>query len=279
MFRSMKGIALALIAPLVLVGCAFSPGKFVSSLTILADRSFTFSYQGEVIAVDLAAAMAKGMGDAFKDSGKDSSQDSDDDKTEGTSTAALFRAASWQDDCAAELNQSDCAVDTPPENGTDSGGMADDTTAAKQTEKDAKFKAIAEALTKEAGYRKVEYKGGGVFLIDYRISGKLTHAFLWPFNVDAEVIFPFVVIELRGRDQVRIKAPAFGDNDSPMKGKGGGDKAKLDGVFTLITDGEIVSQNNEDGARAVGGRKTVTWKATPLSKDAPMAVVRVAPLP
>lgn len=41
MFERIKGIALVLVAPLVLVGCAFSPGKFTSSLTLLADRSFT----------------------------------------------------------------------------------------------------------------------------------------------------------------------------------------------------------------------------------------------
>lgn len=265
MFDRFKGLALAVMAPLVLVGCAFSPGKFVASLTILADRSFTFSYQGEVIAVDIAGEMAKGMGDAFKESGKD------EDK-KATSTTALLRAASWQEDCAAELNQSECA-DTPAE---DEAAPAEDD-AEKKAKQEAKFKAIGEALTKEAGYRSVTYKGDGVFLVDYRISGKLTHAFMWPFNVDAEVIFPFVVLELRGKDIVRVKAPAFGDNDSPAKGKID-DNSKLDGTFTLITDGEIVSQNNEDGATSADGRKSVTWKATPLSKDAPMAVVRVAPL-
>jgi len=241
MFERLKGIALVLLAPLVLVGCAFSPGKFTSSLTILADRSFTFSYQGEVIAVDLAGEMAKGKKD--------------------TSNTALLQAAAWQDEGAAEEE-------------TDKADSAED--AAK---KEAKFKAIGEALTKEAGYRSVTYKGKGVFLIDYQISGKLTHNFLWPYNLDAEVIFPFVVLEMRGKDQIRVKAPAFGDDDSPAKGKGDDSKAKLDGTFTLITDGELVSQNNEDGATSAGGRKTVVWKATPLSKDAPMAVVKLAPLP
>ena len=258
MFK-MKGIALALIAPLVLVGCAFSPGKFTSSLTILADRSFTFSYQGEVIAVDLAGEMAKGMGDAFKDKGDD------EDKTE-TSTTALLQPAAWQDEDAA-------GNDTAP------ASDDEDDSAEEAAKKEAKFKAIGEALTKEAGYRSVTYKGKGLFLIDYQISGKLTHNFLWPYNLDAEVIFPFVVIEMRGKDQVRVKAPAFGDNDSPAKGKGGDSKDRLDGTFTLVTDGELVSQNNEDGAASANGRKTVTWKATPLSKDAPMAVVKVAPLP
>lgn len=257
MFERIKGIALALVAPLVLVGCAFSPGKFTSSLTILADRSFTFSYQGEVIAVDLASEMAKGMGDAFKD-------DDDNKDKKDTSTTALLQPAAWQAEDATG-NTAEPAEE---------GDSADD-----EAKKEAKFKAIGEALTKEAGYRSVTYKGKGVFVVDYQVSGKLTHNFLWPYNLDAEVIFPFVVVEMRGRDQVRVKAPAFGDNDSPAKGKGGDATAKLDGTFTLITDGELVSQNNEDGATNANGRKTVTWKATPLSKDAPMAVVKVAPLP
>ncbi len=256
MFDRFKGIALAVLAPVLLVGCAFSPGKFVSTLTILADRSFTFSYQGEVIAVDIAGEMAKGMGDAFKGMG-----DEDDKKK---TTTSLLRDAAWQEDEEAPATEEeDSAKDDAEE-------------AAK---KEAKFKAIAEALSKEAGYRSVTYKGDGVFVVDYQISGKLTHNFLWPYNIDAEVIFPFVVLELRGADTVRVKAPAFGDSDSQSKGKSDDAKSKLDGTFTLITDGEIVSQNNEDGAKNDGTRRTVTWKATPLSKDAPMAVVKVAPKP
>lgn len=253
MFERIKGLALVLVAPLILVGCAFSPGKFTSALTLLADRSFTFNYQGEVIAVDLASEMANGMGDAFKDDDKDKKD---------TSTTALLRPAAWQD--------KDSGNEAKP---------AEEDSAEDEAKKEAKFKAIGEALTKEAGYRSVTYKGKGVFVIDYQISGKLTHNFLWPYNLDAEVIFPFVVIEMRGKDQIRVKAPAFGDNDSPTKGKGDDSKARLDGTFTLITDGELVSQNNEDGAISANGRKSVTWKATPLSKDAPMAVVKVAPLP
>lgn len=253
MFDRFRGIALAVLAPVLLVGCAFSPGKFTSTLTILADRSFTFSYQGEVIAVDIAGEMAKGMGDAFKGLG-----DKDDKKK---TTTTWLRDAVWQEEDAPAGEEGDSATEDAEE-------------AAK---KEAKFKAIAEALTKEAGYRSVVYKGDGVFVIDYQISGSLTHGFMWPFNVDAEVIFPFVVVELRGADMVRVKAPAFGDSDSAGKGKSDAANAKLDGTFTLITDGELVSQNNEDGAKTEGNRRTITWKATPLSKDAPMAVVKVAP--
>jgi hypothetical protein len=45
-------LAVALAAPLLLVSCILSPGKFVSSLDIRKDRSFTFTYVGEVIVND-----------------------------------------------------------------------------------------------------------------------------------------------------------------------------------------------------------------------------------
>jgi hypothetical protein len=39
-------------APLLLVSCLLTPGKFVSTLDIRKDRSFTFTYAGEVIAAE-----------------------------------------------------------------------------------------------------------------------------------------------------------------------------------------------------------------------------------
>ena len=51
--------------------------------------------------------------------------------------------------------------------------------------------------------------------------------------------------------------------------------AALDGTFTLDTDAEIVSQNNEDGPQPAGGRKTISWKVSPLTRDAPTAVLRL----
>ena len=45
-------LAALLAAPLLLASCLLSPGKFVSSLDIRKDRSFTFAYQGEIILLD-----------------------------------------------------------------------------------------------------------------------------------------------------------------------------------------------------------------------------------
>ena len=70
-------LALVLLAPLLLVGCLLAPGKFTSTLTINADRTFTYSYQGEVYAFDLNEAM------------KDMPSGSDDDATKKTDGVSL----------------------------------------------------------------------------------------------------------------------------------------------------------------------------------------------
>jgi len=231
-------IALALVMPLLLWSCVLVPGKFVSTMTINADRSFTFTYKGEVIALDPSSAM-KGLGDG-----------------PGTPERSAKPSA---------LVDQDKAASEPADS---------------QAEREAKNREIAAALVREIGYRSVVYQGKGKFLIDYAITGTLTHNFAYPFNSDAEAVFPFVVVELRQGGTVRLKAPGFakGGGSSGMGGMGssmdGG--RTLDGTFTLETDAEIVSQNNESGAQTANGRKTIVWRVTPILNDAPTAVLRLA---
>lgn len=213
-------------AALLLAGCLLSPGKFNATLTVNADRSFAFSYVGEVIAADPSESVPSG-----------------DEKDKAVAAA---------------------------------------TAAKKKAETDAKMRAIADALGKEAGYRSVRYVGDRKFMIDYRIEGRLDHHFTFPFNSDAQAIVPFLMVELRANGTVRVKAPGFAaEQASGMANQAGGagplsdGNPSLDGVFTLDTDAEIVSQNSEDGATAAGARKTIRWRATPLSRDAPTAVLRL----
>jgi hypothetical protein len=245
----MMRVAVALLAALALSSCVLAPGKFTSKLVVNADRTFSYTYTGQVIALDMDNAM-KGLGDVSPD---------DDDKDDNSGTTP----SSTNDDSPA----------LQPIALQDKKNGKDD--AQTKAAADAKNRAIAEALTKETGFRKVIYQGDGVFDVDYAISGTLDHAFIWPFNVDAEAVFPFIAVELRANGTVRMKAPGFGSDDS-SKSMPDADHAasKMDGVFTLDTDAEIVSQNSEDGASKAGGRQVVTWKATPTSKTAPMAVLR-----
>ncbi len=243
----MNRLMLALLAPLLLVGCILSPGKFVSTMSINADRTFAFTYKGEVIASDPGSAL-KGIGDKPAT-----------DKPEDDAKPAVYRTA---------------AVNSK-------AGAAPEPEVEPAEDSEAKNREIAAALSKEQGYRSVTYQGKGKFLIDYAITGTLTHNFQYPFNSDAGVILPFIVIELRQGGTVRVKAPGYTNAETGSNPMGGGSMTKaaklLDGTFTLDTDAEIVSQNNEEGATTKGNRRVIIWRATPLTKDAPSAVLRLKP--
>lgn len=234
-------LAAALAGIFLLSGCLLTPGKFTSTLDIKRDRSFTFTYVGEVIA-------------------QPPSSGTDGESGPSTEASGMMKIAEPK---------------SPP---------ATDPAAAQ------KMQALAETLAKEYGYRSVKYLGNYRFAIDYQVSGRLTHSFLFPFNIDGEVLVPFLAIELRDKDRIRLKAPGFANDDSKgasIPGMGGvgspPDRAAanaLDGTFTMTTDAEIISQNQENGSQSLpDGRKRIIWRATPQTRDAPTAVLRFDALP
>lgn len=232
---------LAALAPIFLLSaCLLTPGKFDSTLDIRKDGSFTFTYKGEVKVAD--------PGEGLKDMGKDG----EDSKDGATNKDAVY---------------------TPVAARTDDAG--------EDADKATKLRAIATALAKEKGFRSARYVGGDTIAVDYAISGRLDHSFVFPFNIDAEAVFPFVAVEIRNDGKVRVQAPGFGgsaggDKAGGMGGMGGPDKAEgREGTFTLTTDAEIVSQNQEDGATITPQGRRIVWKVTPLTKVAPMAVLKI----
>jgi hypothetical protein len=229
---------LALPGVMALSACLVTPGKFDSSLDIRADRSFSFAYKGEIIASNSGKG-AMGVPEPESEDGE-------------AAPAQLLQIAATKADSEAD-------------NGDD-----------------AQMRAIADALAKEKGFRSARYLGNRKFEIDYAISGRLTHAFLFPFNIDAQIVLPFVAVELRGDDRVRVKAPGFSNgfdkSQGPSLGTGGPgeDAAKaLNGSFTLTTDAEIISLNQEEGAQPVPNGKHIVWRVTPLTSEAPAATLRV----
>src|SRR3954469_22165503 len=211
----MARLVVALAAPLLLASCFLSPGKFVSTLDIRKDRSFTFTYVGEIISADPKVTNGSGP---------------------------------------------DAKPAAP---------------AAPTAETIAQRKAIAAALSKEAGYRSVEYLGGDRFRVDYSMSGRLDRGFVYPINLDAMAFIPWIAAEVRKDGTVRIKAPGFGDPSEQMGPTGTPSEPQEGrlGTFTLTTDATLVMQNNEEGAAAGPGTKIV-WHVTPTTKAVPTAVVR-----
>jgi hypothetical protein len=246
-----------LAAPLLLASCLFTPGKFVSTLDIKADRSFTFTYAGEVILIDPQDAFAKGMAEGMSGSGTTSTTDTDPD---------------MDDDMDMDTNVNVTMPEPPPA----PAGPQPETEA-----QIAKRKAMAELLAKEIGYRSVEYLGNDKFRVDYAITGRLDRSFVYPFNVDAKSFFPWIAIEVRRDNTARIMALAFGDSDQAMGSMPGANEpagkqpTTREGTFTLTTDAALVMQNNEEGVAAGPGTKIV-WKITPATTAVPTAVVRFA---
>ena len=241
---SLMRFAFVAAASLVLSSCILSPGKFVSTLHIAKDRSFTFTYVGEVILLDPAAAMQQGM-----QNGLAGAAPSGDEAMNG------------EDDVAANV-----AADAP---------APPPAPAAETAQQIAEGKAIAEALSKEVGYRSAEYLGKNKFRVDYSMTGRLDRSFVYPVNLDAKSIIPWVAVEVRTDRTARVKAIAFGDPDEGMgsAAKPDNQEKERSGTFTFTTDAELVMQNNEDGM-APGPGTRVVWKVTPTSKTVPTAVVR-----
>lgn len=269
MMTRLARIILALFAPLLLTGCLVTPGAFVSTLDVRADRGFTFTYKGEVLAFDFANAMARGMKGADGSANGGNSDDSDDI---GNSSDSMYQPIAF----AAARQRAKPGKNPAPTPGPEEDFTHPAPDAGKMT-------AIAEALSKEHGYRSVRYVGGNKFEIDYAISGTLDHGFIYPFNIDAQILFPFVAIELRGPDRIRIKAPGYANSQAKSQSAGmGGSQSEemeqaLNGTFTLTTDAEIVSQNQEDGTSIVPNGRRIVWKVNPLTKDEPTAVLKLNP--
>ncbi|WP_336958156.1 hypothetical protein [Sphingobium aquiterrae] len=267
-------IALALGAVLLLAGCLVTPGKFASTLDIRADRSFTFTYKGEVIALDMDKAMKGGDApDAGPDLGNDAgAKDMPSALMQPIALAGAQESKGGQGKPEPKGGSDQAAANAPADSDADFSDMQDETT---------KMNAIATALSKEKGFKLARYLGNHKFEIDYAITGTLDHGFVFPFNIDAQLVFPFIAIELRGDDRIRVKAPGYANEANKSQGAMAGmgkapdAAAQLDGIFTLTSAAPIVSQNQEDGARTLpDGRRQIVWKVNNLTTDAPMAVIR-----
>ena len=222
-------LALALAAPLLLTACLLTPGQFTSTLDIGRDRSFTFTYVGEVVVNDPGSSLAAVS--PTDDEGEDRDEDADEEEPEARPT---------------EISEAQRAQ-------------------------------IIEALSRESGYRSVEYVGQNKFRVDYAVSGRLDRNFAYPVNLDAAAIIPWIAVELRRDGTARMTGIAFGEGQmGDAAGPSAGEANRYrNGTFTLTTDADLVMHNNEQGTTP-GARTTVTWRVTPTTRNAPTAVVRFA---
>ena len=250
---------LALAAPLLLAGCLWGPGKFASDLALRKDGSFVLDYRGEII-LETRDAVRDGRLQASM------AHCRSDDGTEE-------RACS-----ATEIAEQKAAYDKK---------RSDDEQAAKAFglpgTDEASNRAFATKLMKYAGWRSVAYRGKGVFDVDYRFAGRLTQDFVFPLMPDNNLVIPFIAIRRRADGAVLVNAPALAGGANmfgPMAQQMGGDvnsapASRAEGRFTVHTDGQVVTNNSEDGAAAYPLGQQVHWDISPGSNKIPEMLVRL----
>lgn len=266
--RLLGGLAVAALA-LLAAACIFAPGKFISTLDLRKDRTFTFRYAGEIVMVPLQMSKPK----PFE---AEACHNDDYEERPCTEDELAQQKADW-DKSSEEKKKSEAETTRLLLGGLDPS----DPKAGEQ---------IAEKLRRQVGWNKAVYLGNGKFDVDFATTGRLDHDFAFPTIEGFAMSNAFVQISLRRDGSVRIDAPSFG----PQSGAAGmgammGDLAsgkskeampgpsEADGTFTLTTDGEILANNTDEGPKAAPRGKALFWKVDPRTPAAPTALVRLAP--
>ena len=249
----------ALAAPLLLTGCLWSPGKFNSDLALRKDGSFVLDYRGEIILITADAINRPPWQDSMAHCMSDQGKDRPCSAQEVAEQKQAFAKKQKDDEEAAK------AFGLP---GTD----------------DESNRAFATRLTKYAGWRSVTYRGKGVYDVDYHMEGRLTQDFVFPLMPDSNIVIPFIALRRRADGAVLVNAPGLAGGTNmfgPLAQQmGGGDTkssppSKAQGRFTIHTDGQIATNNSEDGPAADPLGRQVHWDIAPGSNKLPEALVRL----
>lgn len=276
--KRFRMIALAGVGSLALSGCFLSPGQFTSELELMKDGSFAYRYDGEIqmLALSKLAEMGSETDEAFEAT----CFDDDYEARECTSAEIAEQKREW--DAEAESRRARKKRKAEQMKAFLGGIDPSDPDAAQE---------LAEKLERQRGWNTVEYKGDGLFEVDFAISGRLTHDFSFPTIERFAMANTFVSVILRDQRQVRIDAPGFAAQGSgnPMQGMVAG-MAGLDdlspkdeetppriaiaeGRFAIVTDGRILANNTDAGPSHHSGGQVLTWEITPRTEQPPMALI------
>lgn len=257
----------------LLSACLLAPGRFVSTLDVRKDGRFTFTYSGEIYLLALSKMAEEAAEEEFTQSpcyDEDSGETRDCTKDE-----IAKQKAEWDEGRAA---REDKRKRDDEQMRALLGGI--DPSNPKAAEE------LAARLRRQAGWKRVDYKGDGLFDVDFAITSKAAHDFAFPTMERFPMANPFVLLAVRNDGSLRIDAPGFaGPSADPLKtmmlgdakNEEGADKLpKLDGQFTLTTDGRILANNTDEGPQAdtsLGQR--LSWKIGPSNQAAPMALIQL----
>ena len=271
-------------APLLLTGCLWGPGKFASDLTLKKDGSFVLDYKGEIVlqappdeglkrsewSADFARCYADGTVEVF---GVGVKPEAGDKKTRACTAAEIAKAKADYERAGREQIERERKSREEMAKMFGLPGLDEESN-----------RAFATKLGKYAGYRSVTYRGKGVYDVDYHFEGRATQDFVFPAMPDNDFLIPFIAIRRRADGSVLVTAPAFTGGVGPLGARAGaaaagamkdGPVSKAQGRFTIITNGEVLTNNSEDGASPHAIGRQIRWDVGSGSSKIPEALVRL----
>jgi hypothetical protein len=262
----------ALIGVLLLAACMLAPGKFDSQLDVRQDGRFTFNYVGQIHFLPLSQRA--------RDATFSPESCSGDDGEERPCTAAELaeQRRNWEAG-RAEREAEDRREAQSMQAFTGNLDVSDPRAGEE----------LAARLRRQAGWRRVDYRGDGLFDVDFRISGTLDHDFTFPTLENFPLANAFVQLTRRNDGTIRIDAPGFAQGMG-AEGLGGmagslmggttstnANVPTAEGRFVLATDAQILANNTDEGPQAVPSGQQLAWTINLRSTAAPMALLRLAP--
>ena len=290
--RGLGKFIVAAAAPLMLGGCLWGPGKFTSDLALRKNGTFVLDYRGEIMlqipddkgsppapwSKDLARCYKEGRAELAGAEIKieqpvDSDAASPEDEARACTPSELARLkAQYEKESAEKIEQRRKESD----NVAKMLGIP--------TADDESNRRFAANLMKYQGWRSVTYKGKGLFDVDYHFEGRVGQDYVFPMMPDSDIVVPFVTIRRRTDGSVLVTAPALTGGQGPfgarakmmgLPDKGEGPPSRAEGRFTIVTDGDILTNNSEDGPVVTGAGKSVRWDVSPASSKIPEMLVRL----
>ncbi len=296
----------------MLSGCFLVPGAFVASMDVRRDGSFNFAYQGEMIFLThddlIRTSKAKTWSDSFARCFTDKDPYYDE---YGVIEEAATDAAVAAGDAAKAVDpetkvytyetggrpckkEEIAKVKAQFDEQQDAAKKRQDTESAQfaalfgfNPSNDDANRKFAATMMKYEGWKSVTYQGKGVFQVDYQLKSQAGHDYIFPVIPQGDFLVPFVALRKRESGTVGVNAPALvggGLKALAMRGEAMGRMTppelsglgqRTRGTFTLTTDGEILTNNTDDGPVSDGKTKKLVWAIGAESDKIPEALIRL----
>lgn len=256
-------------APLLLTACLWGPGKFASDLAVRKDGMFVLDYRGEIVLQTPPDAVPEPWKDSMARCTVDSAGEEDKERP-CTKAEIAQQKADHERRAKSKREEAEQMAKMFGIAGVD----------------EASGREFAAKLSKYAGYRAVAYRGKGVFDVDYHFEGSARQDFIFPALPDNDFLIPFIAIRRRADGSVLVTAPAFTGGAGPLGVRAGvaaasaikegqGPVSRAQGRFTIVTDGDILTNNSEDGPAPNAAGRQLRWDVGSTSAKIPEALIRL----